>query len=95
MTSSFKHVQYWTKREENMFQDLVCKYNKDFKRYETHFPLRSYNQIRSHYYNMINKQQKQTVEKVRTPNFSAFKEIMSNILNQNSIMYLSFIDQFE
>ncbi|CAL6021428.1 SANT/Myb_domain [Hexamita inflata] len=47
----------WTADEETLFASLVEKYDRDFKRIQHAFASRTYNQIRSHYYNGVYKQQ--------------------------------------
>ncbi|CAL6097640.1 SANT/Myb_domain [Hexamita inflata] len=49
----------WTAEEETLFETLVDKYDRDFKKIQRAFANRTYNQIRSHFYNGVYKQQYQ------------------------------------
>ncbi|CAL6023668.1 SANT/Myb_domain [Hexamita inflata] len=51
------YIQRWTEEEEQLFAYLLVQYDKDFRRIAAHFPSKSYNQIRCHYYNNLHKQQ--------------------------------------
>ncbi|CAL6023684.1 SANT/Myb_domain [Hexamita inflata] len=46
-------VSRWTQEETEQLHGLVMRFKKNFKRVAEHFPARSYNQIRSHYYNEV------------------------------------------
>ena len=48
----------WSKEDEELFLKLLQRYGKDFKKYEDHFPNRSYNQIRCFYRNYNMRQQR-------------------------------------
>ncbi|CAL6021600.1 SANT/Myb_domain [Hexamita inflata] len=48
-------IQRWTEEEEERFARLVLEFNRDFKLVARHFANRSYNQVRSHYYNGVHK----------------------------------------
>ena len=48
----------WSKEDEELFLKLLQRYGKDFKKYEGHFPNRSYNQIRCFYRNYNMRQQR-------------------------------------
>ncbi|CAL6023614.1 SANT/Myb_domain [Hexamita inflata] len=47
----------WTQEEQELFDRLIIEYQKDFKKISAAFGNRSYNQIRSHYYNSVYKDQ--------------------------------------
>ncbi|CAL6023728.1 SANT/Myb_domain [Hexamita inflata] len=69
-TSHFKFmsprvIQRWTEEEEEKFARLVLEFNRDFKLVARHFANRSYNQIRSHYYNGVHKTAQSEEDSVR------------------------------
>ncbi|CAL5984981.1 Myb-like_DNA-binding domain-containing protein [Hexamita inflata] len=47
--------QRWSQEDELLYETLLIQCERDFKLMAEHFPGRSYNQIRSHYYNMAKK----------------------------------------
>ncbi|CAL6046249.1 SANT/Myb_domain [Hexamita inflata] len=65
-----KNRQLWTENEVEQFRDLFEKYNTDFRQIAKEMN-RTYNQIRSHYYNLQ-----------RKPNVRALK-INDQSLDQN------------
>ncbi|CAL6068947.1 Conserved_hypothetical protein [Hexamita inflata] len=48
-------VVRWTEEETALLNKLVQQYNKNFKLVASAFPSRSYNQVKSHYFNVLHK----------------------------------------
>ncbi|CAL6021476.1 SANT/Myb_domain [Hexamita inflata] len=69
-----KLVSRWTQEETEQLNGLVMRFKKNFKRVAEHFPARSYNQIRSHYYNEVYRSERDSSKDSQsnsTPKFQA------------------------
>ncbi|CAL6044696.1 SANT/Myb_domain [Hexamita inflata] len=51
-------MQRWTEEEINLLNMMILKYKKNFKYVDIAIPTRSYNQVKSRYFNELRKQQK-------------------------------------
>ncbi|CAL6023858.1 SANT/Myb_domain [Hexamita inflata] len=89
--STSRTTQYWTDYEEQLFQTLFKQYQRKFKKYVPYFN-RTYDQIRSHYYNMLKKQKRQSQQ--RNKSVLQIKELIEKIVNTGEVDELSFADQF-
>ncbi|CAL6014439.1 SANT/Myb_domain [Hexamita inflata] len=47
----------WTEEETTLMNKLVEQYNNNFKLVASAFPCRTYNQVKSHYFNELHKNQ--------------------------------------
>ncbi|CAL6062183.1 SANT/Myb_domain [Hexamita inflata] len=54
--STVNNKKRWSDKEEQIFNQLVKEFDKNFKRMEPFFHQRNYSQIRSHYYNQIKRE---------------------------------------
>ncbi|CAL5984913.1 SANT/Myb_domain [Hexamita inflata] len=74
----FHQKHRWTEEEDELFYRLLEVHDTNFKEMVPHFNNRSYNQIRSHYYNFIHRteieNQHPMTAKVETKNDKLKKE---------------------
>ncbi|CAL6023592.1 Myb-like_DNA-binding domain-containing protein [Hexamita inflata] len=52
---SKRQLTKWSEEEQQLFDQLLLQYKRNFKMIAQQIPNRSYNQVRSHYYNEVNK----------------------------------------
>ncbi|CAL6094819.1 SANT/Myb_domain [Hexamita inflata] len=69
-----KQVRNWSEEECALFSDLLVQFGKDFRAISEYLQNRSYNQVRSRYYNLAAKvertrQQKHVVQIDQTIDF--------------------------
>ncbi|CAL6054495.1 SANT/Myb_domain [Hexamita inflata] len=93
-------ITKWSKEEQEEFDRLLELTNKNFKLMAAHFPHRTYNQVRSHYYNQVYKsaEPESTNEKTPTevvPQLGNQSVGVTNILPVNSFIYSQFFTLFE
>ncbi|CAL6044700.1 SANT/Myb_domain [Hexamita inflata] len=87
-------MQRWTEEEINLLHLMILKYKKNFKYVDIAIPTRSYNQVKSRYFNELRKQQKleQLAESQHTTtdgNESLLKKfipIQEPVENQNKVI---------
>ncbi|CAL6090474.1 SANT/Myb_domain [Hexamita inflata] len=68
----------WSEEEDQLFDQLYKKYKNNFREIARNFKTRTYSQIRSHYYNLQNREDKnknnitqsQTVQQFVQPHYS-------------------------
>ncbi|CAL6068981.1 SANT/Myb_domain [Hexamita inflata] len=58
----------WTEEETTLMNKLVEQYNNNFKLVASAFPSRSYNQVKSHYFNELHKNQNKSEQKQENKN---------------------------
>ncbi|CAL6090772.1 MYB_DNA binding protein/ transcription factor-like protein [Hexamita inflata] len=65
MSKAKANFARWTQEENDKFEKLLAAYNKDFRKIAQHFQTRTYGQIRTHYYNEVNKHTEQPVQELK------------------------------
>ncbi|CAL6057761.1 Conserved_hypothetical protein [Hexamita inflata] len=65
MSKAKANFARWTQEENDKFEKLLAAYNKDFRKIAQHFQTRTYGQIRTHYYNEVNKHTESPVQELK------------------------------
>ncbi|CAL6040829.1 Conserved_hypothetical protein [Hexamita inflata] len=90
------NISKWTEEESQKFLKLYQTYGKDFKLITEQFPTRTYNQIRSFYYNVKkktqNKQKQSTQSKIKSQSSQNSKKQSHD---DSSSSYLEIFEVFE
>ena len=55
MSQTRKQWTQWTHREQAQFEQLYKQFKRDFQLYEPHMPGRTWQQIKSYYYNQLSR----------------------------------------
>ncbi|CAL5985213.1 SANT/Myb_domain [Hexamita inflata] len=74
-----KVYQKWNKQDKKLFIKLNKLHGKAFEKYQSSFPKRTVQQIKSFYYNEINKQNKNSKKSIKNLNFPHSQYILDDL----------------
>ncbi|CAL5984991.1 SANT/Myb_domain [Hexamita inflata] len=97
--TSYSQKSRWTVEEDERLMSLLKQYSNNFREIAKYFSERSYNQVRSHYYNLLNKHEKALKQQNILPNVLAQNALINQInqsekkINRPGIKNIKLIDE--
>ncbi|CAL6040847.1 SANT/Myb_domain [Hexamita inflata] len=80
--TSYSQKSRWSVEEDERLMSLLKQCNNNFREIAKYFSERSYNQVRSHYYNLLNKHEKTLKQN-------------TNVMAQNALVQINQINVSE